>query len=237
MKRSLVAAAVASTVLGAGLLAAAAPPAANALVVKRTVAKWASFYGSGCTSARVILYLPRKGRAIRVYAPRRNVRFHDRDTGRFVARLVSVAQTLVRGHQAVIFRARALRAACGRKWRTPQIRFSARAAVRVPVYLPVNCFRRGQRPWFVLLACGDGNTYLKDLSWSAWGGRTATARGTLAVNSCQPYCALGAFKSTPVRVVAYRPTYCLGVHQYSRIRYWSALQSSDIRVWCPSGIG
>lgn len=57
------------------------------------------------------------------------------------------------------------------------------------------------RPRTLILTCADENSYLSQLSWTGWTSRLASASGTLEVNDCVPYCAVGHFHSYPALVV------------------------------------
>ena len=73
-----------------------------------------------------------------------------------------------------------------------------------------NCNSASSRPKSVTLTCGDGNTVLKGLKWSSFGGATAQAKGTFAINLCEPNCAEGKAASFPVTVKASSPRNCKG---------------------------
>jgi len=57
------------------------------------------------------------------------------------------------------------------------------------------------RPGNFVLACADGNAYFAKLAWTSWTPGLASARGTLVLNDCTPYCAAGHFHSYPAIVV------------------------------------
>lgn len=65
-----------------------------------------------------------------------------------------------------------------------------------------NCNNASSRPKRLTLTCGDGNTYLKNMSWSSFGGETASGKGTFVSNTCEPNCAEGKNVSYPVTVKA-----------------------------------
>jgi hypothetical protein len=48
-------------------------------------------------------------------------------------------------------------------------------------------------PVAIVLACGDANASLVDLTWSSWTSSSATATGKYTRNTCVPNCALGTF--------------------------------------------
>ena len=52
---------------------------------------------------------------------------------------------------------------------------------------------------------GDGSTYVKSLTWSGWGGSTATGTGLLEVNNCTPSCAAGTYTGYPATVTLSGP--------------------------------
>ncbi|CAK7286221.1 hypothetical protein [Streptomyces misionensis] len=65
----------------------------------------------------------------------------------------------------------------------------------------VDCFaHRNIRPTDFILACGDGNSRLKNLHWTSWGPGGARGTGTNWVNDCKPYCAAGTFRPYPVEI-------------------------------------
>jgi hypothetical protein len=57
------------------------------------------------------------------------------------------------------------------------------------------------RPRSFVLTCADGNAYFAKLSWTGWTPGLASAKGTLVLNDCTPYCAAGHFHSYPAIVV------------------------------------
>jgi hypothetical protein len=73
-----------------------------------------------------------------------------------------------------------------------------------------NCNKTTSRPKLLTLTCGDGNTVLKGLSWSSFGGATAQAKGTFVTNTCKPNCAEGKDLSYPVSVKASASKRCKG---------------------------
>ncbi|ALV31564.1 hypothetical protein [Streptomyces sp. CdTB01] len=76
---------------------------------------------------------------------------------------------------------------------------ATRAARPAPVL--VDCFWHARvRPANFMLACGDGNSRLASLHWTAWGRDGARAQGVNWVNDCKPYCAAGRFHAYPVVV-------------------------------------
>jgi hypothetical protein len=57
------------------------------------------------------------------------------------------------------------------------------------------------RPREYILTCADANSYLGSLSWTTWTPRLASAYGTLGINDCNPYCAVGHFHGYPALVI------------------------------------
>lgn len=84
---------------------------------------------------------------------------------------------------------------------------SASAAAPLKI---TNCNKAVSRPKLLTLTCGDGNTVLKGLSWSSFGGTTAQAKGTFVTNTCKPNCAQGKDVSYPVSVKASTSKKCKG---------------------------
>jgi len=73
-----------------------------------------------------------------------------------------------------------------------------------------NCVKASVRPKTLTLTCGDGNTVLSGLRWSSFGAASARARGTFAMNTCNPNCAQGKVVRYPVAVKAGAPHSCKG---------------------------
>jgi hypothetical protein len=73
-----------------------------------------------------------------------------------------------------------------------------------------NCNKTASRPKLLTLTCGDGNTVLKGLTWSSFGGATAQAKGAFVMNTCKPNCAEGKDISYPVSVKASTSKRCKG---------------------------
>jgi len=81
-----------------------------------------------------------------------------------------------------------------------------------------NCNTAVIRPKLLTLSCGDGNTVLKDLRWSSFGGSTARATGTFVMNTCEPNCAAGKAVSFKVNVKATDARTCKrGLRVYNRV--------------------
>jgi hypothetical protein len=92
---------------------------------------------------------------------------------------------------------------------------SASAAAPLKI---TNCNKAASRPKLLTLTCGDGNTVLKGLHWSSFGGATARAKGTFVTNTCKPNCAQGKDVSYPVSVKASTSKKCKGgVHVYENV--------------------
>ena len=116
------------------------------------------------------------------------------------------------------------------------------SASAAPPLKITNCFRASTRPKLITLTCGDGNTVLKGLSWSSFGGSTARASGTFEMNTCEPNCAQGKDVSYPVTVKATSPRKCKGgmrVYNMITLQFTgrSPSGSNDFKHWtlgCPT---
>jgi hypothetical protein len=53
------------------------------------------------------------------------------------------------------------------------------------------------KPSTIVLACGDGNAKLINLTWSTWGSSDALGRGDYDWNDCVPTCVGGTFHASP----------------------------------------
>jgi hypothetical protein len=74
----------------------------------------------------------------------------------------------------------------------------------------INCNQEQFKPKKVVLACGDGATWLGALKWSSWGSSTAAGTGRYNAINCRPSCAAGHVKSYPVKVTLSKPKTCPG---------------------------
>lgn len=74
----------------------------------------------------------------------------------------------------------------------------------------INCFSTQFKPKKIVVACGDGGTWLGKLRWSSWGATSATGSGVFNWNDCTPDCAQGQIKSGPVKVTLSNPKTCPG---------------------------
>ena len=67
----------------------------------------------------------------------------------------------------------------------------------IPTNLPAskvltwNCELEDQKPELIIITCADGGRYVEEIQWSTWGKDSATGRGTLSENLCEPSCAEG----------------------------------------------
>jgi hypothetical protein len=112
---------------------------------------------------------------------------------------------------------------------------SASAAAPVKI---TNCNAAASRPKLLTLTCGDGNTVLKGLSWSTFGGSSAQAKGTFVINTCEPDCAAGKDVSYPVTAKATSPRTCKkGVRVYNKLTLQftgrAPKSASSLKNWTP----
>jgi hypothetical protein len=122
------------------------------------------------------------------------------------------------------------------------VAFGAIAAFAASPLKINNCNTAASRPKLLTLTCGDGNTVLKGLSWSTFGGSSAQAKGTFVMNTCEPNCAAGKDVSYPVTVKATSPRTCKkGVRVYNKLTLQftgrAPKSSSTLKRWtlgCPT---
>jgi hypothetical protein len=76
------------------------------------------------------------------------------------------------------------------------------------------------KPKSVIIACGDGAFRIVKLNWSTWTRKTAVGHGIAKVNTCEPNCAQGKFKSYDVKLTAHKPVTCgTGDREFLRLTY------------------
>jgi hypothetical protein len=61
-------------------------------------------------------------------------------------------------------------------------------------------YRLSVRPAVITLACADDGLGVKGMAWTTWTTSSATGRGALWENLCQPNCAEGKIANYPVAV-------------------------------------
>ena len=104
-----------------------------------------------------------------------------------------------------------------------------------------NCNSASSRPKLLTLTCGDGDTVLKGLRWSSFGGSIARAKGTFVMNTCEPDCAAGRDVSFRANVKATSPRACKrGLRVYNKLTLQfigqAPADSNDFMRWtlgCP----
>ena len=70
-----------------------------------------------------------------------------------------------------------------------------------------------------MLACGDGNASLTNLTWSSWTPTSATATGYYTYNTCTPDCAGGTFVSALASVRFGYPVETSAGREFAMISY------------------
>ena len=100
-----------------------------------------------------------------------------------------------------------------------------------------DCGTGRQRPGHFVIYCGDAGQYLWRLKWSSWGGRVASARGTLATKTCDPFCAAGGVTNESVTVHFFYKRHCPG-HRFRFYTRGTVFRSNGrnlrLRFGCPS---
>ncbi|MFC9999801.1 hypothetical protein [Nocardia sp. NPDC127526] len=61
------------------------------------------------------------------------------------------------------------------------------------------------RPVNLLLACGDGGLWVKDITWTTWGPERAEGEGTQYRRICVPNCAGGSVSTAPTHITLRNP--------------------------------
>ncbi len=84
-----------------------------------------------------------------------------------------------------------------------------------------DCFGHPQvRPPVVVVRCADSSLTARNLAWSGWGTRVATATGTAVINDCEfQDCHTGLYSDHPVVLVLSGAVTCpKGGRAYARIQ-------------------
>jgi hypothetical protein len=79
---------------------------------------------------------------------------------------------------------------------------TAPAAAKTTSASVLSCLRHTEvKPADYVVTCANANTSWKHVTWSTWGSATATGRGDVYQNNCQPDCASGHFHTYAAKVV------------------------------------
>jgi hypothetical protein len=89
---------------------------------------------------------------------------------------------------------------------------------RLPVaYNGLDGWKHG-RARLAVIYVGGTTAFLRTRHWAHWSGTSASTRGTLWVDNCQPDCASGHFRRYPAQVTLSRVAERHGVRFFSRMR-------------------
>lgn len=117
-------------------------------------------------------------------------------------RRIRIAALTLGGIAAVAVAAATAGPAAARTQHSPA---AAAAAAGASVPVVISCTGQAQtKPGSYVLACGDGNAYLKALHWVAWGAASAFASGTETIRVCVPTCTSGRLHSFGVLAALWR---------------------------------
>ena len=75
-------------------------------------------------------------------------------------------------------------------------------------YLVGDCQHSQRRPSTVIVTCADAGLSIQKITWSSFGGATASASGSAHINSCTPNCTAGKFSVYSVQITASKPRRC-----------------------------
>jgi hypothetical protein len=82
----------------------------------------------------------------------------------------------------------------------------------------------------VIVACGDGNFFVKDIEWTKWTRKKAHGYGKGRLNDCTPNCAQGKFHSYKVTLTATKPVTCSnGKREFSRLAWYFVHKHKGIK--------
>ena len=81
------------------------------------------------------------------------------------------------------------------------------------------CSRHAIKPTGITIACATGQFYVTNLSYSSYGGATASATGQLHLDNCKPDCARGTFHTYPGAITLSKLAACDGFEYYDEISW------------------
>ena len=90
-------------------------------------------------------------------------------------------------------------------------------STQLRVFFPKDCQHNVYKPKSFVVTCADANFVVKKVDYTRYGTRTARGTGTASVNTCNPSCVAGTFKSYPVTFRLSRVRQCGDVPQFRRL--------------------
>lgn len=91
-------------------------------------------------------------------------------------------------------------------------------STKLRVFFPKDCQNNVYKPKSFVVTCADANFVVKDVEYSHYGKKTAHGTGTASINTCNPSCVEGTFKSYPVQFTLSRVRQCGDVPQFRRLK-------------------
>jgi hypothetical protein len=88
---------------------------------------------------------------------------------------------------------------------------------KLHVFFPKDCQNNVYKPKSFVVTCADANFTVKKVDWSRYGTKSARGTGTARINTCDPSCVAGTFKSYPISVTLSRVRQCGDVPQFRRL--------------------
>jgi hypothetical protein len=94
---------------------------------------------------------------------------------------------------------------------------SAGAQSGVRVFFPVDCVHNVFRPQSITVACADDNFRVTKIRWTSYGRSSASGRGRARIDTCDPDCVSGTFRTYQVSVRLSGVRQCGDVPQFTRL--------------------
>jgi hypothetical protein len=87
----------------------------------------------------------------------------------------------------------------------------------VRVFFPVDCMHNVFRPQSITVACADDNFRVTKIRWASYGQSSASGSGRARIDTCDPDCVSGTFRTYRVRVQLSRVRQCGDVPQFTQL--------------------
>ena len=94
---------------------------------------------------------------------------------------------------------------------------SAGAQDGVRVFFPVDCEHNVFKPRSITVTCADANFRLTNVRWTSYTASSARGRATARIDTCEPDCVSGTFRTYRVTVTLTRARQCGDVPQFTRL--------------------
>jgi hypothetical protein len=85
------------------------------------------------------------------------------------------------------------------------------------VFFPNDCQQNVYKPRSITVACADANFRLTQIKWTSYGATSASGTARARIDTCDPNCVSGTFRTYPAKVSLSKVKQCGDVPQFTRL--------------------